>query len=346
MGPYRSMLNAAGITPLSHLQRAAQVYANHPALIYGTRRISYRDYHARVSQLASALTARGIGSGDVVATILPNVPAQSEAHFGVPAMGGVLNTINIRLDSDTVGYIFDHGGAKLVLVDTQFLPLAHEAIAKMTGPAPTIIEVADPVADLPATSKHTEYEALLAEGDPTFNWLMPNDEWESISLNYTSGTTGLPKGVVYHHRGAYLQTMGMVVSWQMVLHPRYLAVVPQFHCNGWCHPWMMPVLGGTIICLREVSAKAIYGAIASQKISHFGGAPIVLNMIVNAPDTERLHFDHTVSLLTAGAPPGPGYLDQDRDLRLYRHARLRADRNLRPRHRMLLERGSLGRSPG
>ena len=300
--------NYVPLTPLSHLRRAAQIYPDHEALVYGRIRRTYRDYHARISQCASAMTGMGLQSGEVVATLLPNIPAQAEAHFAVPATGAVLNTINIRLDVDTVAYIFGHGGAKFVLVDTAFLPLAVAAIEAMDGKGPTIIEVADPQAGHPATGRHLEYEDMLAKGDAAFDWVMPQDEWESIALNYTSGTTGRPKGVVYHHRGAYLQTMGMVISWQMVLHPRYLALVPLFHCNGWCHTWMMPVIGGTVICCRDVSAKAIYQAVSAEKATHFGGAPIVLNMIVNAPEDERLPFDHRVSVLTAGAPPAPATL--------------------------------------
>jgi len=300
--------NFVPLTPLSHLRRAARVYPNHEALVYGDIRLTYRQYHDRISRAASALTDMGLQSGDVVATLLPNIPAQAEAHFAIPATGAILNTINIRLDVDTVAYIFSHGGAKFVLVDTAFLPLAEAAITAMEGKGPTIIEVADPQSGHPATGRHPEYEDMLAKGDPTFDWVMPQDEWESIALNYTSGTTGRPKGVVYHHRGAYLQTMGMVISWQMVLHPRYLAIVPLFHCNGWCHTWMMPVIGGTVVCLRDVTPQAIYHAVSVEKVSHFGGAPIVLNMIVNAPDEDRLPFDHRVSLLTAGAPPAPAIL--------------------------------------
>jgi fatty-acyl-CoA synthase len=299
----RNAANFVPLTPLSHLARAADVFANRTAVVYGKTRRSYADYFARVSRLASALAASGIKPGDVVATLLPNIPAQAEAHFGVPAAGAILNTINTRLDTDTVAYIFDHGQARAVLVDTAFLPLAEAAIATMTGPAPRIIEVDDPQANLPASGRHETYESFLAKGDPTAPWQMPADEWESLALNYTSGTTGRPKGVVYHHRGAYLMTMGTVVSWRMVLHPVYLTIVPLFHCNGWCHTWMMPLVGGTLVCCRDVTAKAIYDAIADEGVTHFGGAPIVLNTIINAKPADRRPFDHVVEAFTAGAPP-------------------------------------------
>ncbi|MEO0745952.1 MAG: AMP-binding protein, partial [Pseudomonadota bacterium] len=272
--------NYVPLTPLSHLRRAAQVFADRTAVIYGAHRVSYAQYHARCTRLASALADMGVAPGDVVATLLPNLPAQAEAHFGVPACGAVLNTINTRLDVDTVAYIFDHGGAKVVLVDPQFLDLAEAACVAMQSPAPQIIEVADAAAGFPASGRNPEYEDVLAQGDPAFDWIMPEDEWESLSLNYTSGTTGRPKGVVYHHRGAYLMTMGTVVSWRMVLHPVFMAIVPLFHCNGWNHTWMMPLVGGTLVCCRDITATAIYDAIADEGVTHFGGAPIVLNMIV------------------------------------------------------------------
>ncbi len=302
-GLQKTRANFVPLTPLSHLNRAKQVFPHREALVYGPRRYTYAQYHARVSRLASGLVRLGIKPGDVVATLLPNIPAQAEAHFGVPASGAVLNTINTRLDVDTVAYIFDHGQAKAVLVDPQFLPLVAEAIEQMTGAPPIVIEVADPVAGVPAESDYTEYEDLLAAGDPDFAWLMPEDEWESLALNYTSGTTGRPKGVVYHHRGAYLMTMGTVITWQMTLYPRFLAIVPLFHCNGWNHTWMMPLLGGTVICCRDVRADVIYGAIADEGVTHFGGAPIVLNAIINAKPEERRDFDHIVQVFTAGAPP-------------------------------------------
>ncbi len=295
--------NFVPLTPLSHLNRAAQVFPDYEAVVYGDRRYTYRDYHARVSRLASALTKMGVRPGDVVATLLPNIPAQAEAHFGVPATGAVLNTINTRLEADTVRYIFEHGEAVVVLVDTQFLVLAESASKGLKGKSPRIIEVADPQAGFPASGRYPEYEDLLGDGDPEFSWIMPEDEWESLALNYTSGTTGRPKGVVYHHRGAYLMTMGTVIAWRMTLHPRFLAIVPLFHCNGWNHTWMMPVLGGTVICCRDVTAHNIYDAIADEGVTHFGGAPIVLNAIINARPEHRREFDHLVEVFTAGAPP-------------------------------------------
>ncbi|WP_370046254.1 MULTISPECIES: AMP-binding protein [Salipiger] len=300
--------NHVPLTPLSFLRRARQIYPDHPAVIYGPHRKTYAEYHDRVSQLASALTKIGIKPGDVVATILPNIPAQAEAHFGVPACGAVLNTINTRLDVDTIAYILDHGEAKLVLCDPQFIPHLAEAIELMDQEPPKVIEVADPHGGAKAFGDYLEYEDFLATGDPDFDWIMPEDEWESLALNYTSGTTGRPKGVVYHHRGAYLNAMGQVLSWRMVLHPVYLTIVPLFHCNGWCHTWMMPAVGGTVVCCRDITAHNIYDAIADEGVTHFGGAPIVLNMLVNAPEQEKRAFDHAVEVFTAGAPPAPATL--------------------------------------
>ncbi|NRP11353.1 Long-chain-fatty-acid--CoA ligase [Aliiroseovarius sp. xm-m-379] len=307
-GLEKNAANFVPLTPLSHLRRAATVFADREALVYGKLRLTYRNYHERVTRLAGALAARGIRPGDVVATLLPNTLPHVEASFAIPACGAVLNTINIRLDVDTVAYIFGHGEAKIVLVDTQFLPLAEKAVAQMNGAGPDIIEVADAPAGHPATGRYPEYEEVIASGDPDFSWIMPQDEWESLALNYTSGTTGRPKGVVYHHRGAYLMTMGTPISWNMGLYPRYLTIVPLFHCNNWNHSWMMPALGGTIICCRDITAAAIYDAIADEGVTHFGGAPIVLNMIVNAPEDTRRSFDHVVEVFTAGAPPAAATL--------------------------------------
>ena len=304
----KNAANYVALTPLSHLRQASNVFADQTAVVYGSHRVTYREYYERCLKLASALSNLGVQSGDVVATLIPNLPPQAEAHFGVPACGAVLNTINTRLDVDTVSYIFDHGGAKVVVVDTQFLGVVEAALDTMSGPKPIIIEAEDAQAGFPASGRHKTYEALLSEGNPTFEWSMPQDEWESISLNYTSGTTGRPKGVVCHHRGAYLMTMGTVVSWRMQLNPVFMAIVPLFHCNGWNHTWLMPMLGGKLVCCRDVTASAIFDAIADEKVQYFGGAPIVLNMLVNAPLDQRRSFDHTVEVFTAGAPPAPATL--------------------------------------
>ena len=307
-GLERNAANFVPLTPLSFLARAAAIFPGHTAMIYGGTRRSYRDYHARVSRLASALARRGVKPGDVVATLLPNIPAQAEASFGVPAAGAVLNTINTRLDVDTVGYIFGHGEAKIALVDTALLGLAETAIAMMEGDGPSIIEVVDEEAGFEASGRYTTYEDLLAEGDPDAPWVLPEDEWESLALNYTSGTTGRPKGVVYHHRGAYLLAMGTAVAWKLGIHPVYLTIVPLFHCNGWCHTWGMPAVGGTVVCCRDVTAKNIYDAIADHGVTHFGGAPIVLNMLIQAKEGDRRAFDHVVEVFTAGAPPAAATL--------------------------------------
>ncbi len=300
--------NHVPLTPLSGLRRAAHVFSDELAVVYGAHRKTYAEYYDRCTRLAAALAALGVKPGDVVATVLPNIPAHAEAHFGVPACGAVLNAINTRLDVGTVAYILGHGGAKVVLVDSQFLNTVEAAVAQLEGPAPILIEVPDAPAGHPASGRHALYEQVLGNAEHDFDWVMPTDEWESIALNYTSGTTGRPKGVVYHHRGAYLNAMGQVISWGMVLRPRYLTIVPLFHCNGWCHTWMMPMVGGTIVCCRDITAKAIFDAIADEKATHFGGAPIVLNTLVNAPETERRDFDHVVEVFTAGAPPAPATL--------------------------------------
>ena len=307
-GLEKTAANYVPLTPLSHLRRAATVYAGHTAVIYGKHRKTYAEYYERCTRLASALADLDVKSGEVVATLIPNLPAQAEAHFGIPACGAVLNTINIRLDVGTVSYIFDHGEAKVVLVDSQFVELAENACQRMEGNPPLIIEVPDDAAGFPASGRHQTYEDLLQSGSADFNWHMPKDEWESLALNYTSGTTGRPKGVVSHHRGSYLMTMGTVISWRMTLNPVFMAIVPLFHCNGWNHTWMMPVLGGTVVCCRDILAKTIYDAIADEGVQYFGGAPIVLNMIVNANGEDRREFDHQVEVFTAGAPPAPATL--------------------------------------
>src|SRR6056297_263519 len=299
----RNTANFVPLTPLSHLRRAARLFPDHDAVVYQDTRHTYAQYYDRCTRLASGLARLGVETGDVVATLLPNLPAHAEAHFGVPACGAVLNTINTRLEAGTIAYILDHGGAKVLLVDPQFLPVAAAAFEEMEGPPPIVIEVADDAAGVHSHGHYMEYEELLASGDPEFDWIMPQDEWESLALNYTSGTTGRPKGVVYHHRGAYLMTMGTAVSLPMPRQAKYLTIVPMFHCNNWNHTWMMPMLGGTLICCRDITAAAIYDAIADEGVTHFGAAPIVLNTIVNAKDSERRSFDHVVDVFTAGAPP-------------------------------------------
>ena len=307
-GLEKTKANYVPLTPLSHLRRASVVYPEREAIVYGVNRYSYKEYYERVTLLASGLEKRGIKAGDVVATILPNIPAQVEAHFGIPALGAVINTINTRLDVKTVAYIFDHGEAKIVIVDSQFLSLAEDAKKICESSGPEIIEVQDLNSGFIKTGKYLEYEELLEMGDKEFSWVMPQDEWESISLNYTSGTTGRPKGVVCHHRGAYLMTMGTVVSWRLQLYPKLLIIVPLFHCNGWNHTWLMPMLGGTVFCCRDVSARVIYDSISTEKVTHLGGAPIVLNLIINASESERKPFSHIVEVFTAGAPPAPATL--------------------------------------
>ncbi len=298
----KNAANFVPLTPLSHLIRARDVFGDQEALVYGPIRRTWAEFHERATRLASGLCALGVQPGDVVSSILPNIPAAAEAHFGVPLIGAVLNAINTRLDVDTVAYIFEHAETSVVLVDSQFLSLAEDA-KKQSGRDLKIIEVPDDSAGFPASGRYPCYEDLIAQGDPAMEWYMPDDEWQAISLNYTSGTTGRPKGVVYHHRGAYLNTMGTAISWEMSLRPRLLTIVPLFHCNGWCHTWMMPLLGGTIICCRDISAKAIFDAIETEKITHFGGAPIVLNMLVNATEAEKKPFDHRIRVFTAGAAP-------------------------------------------
>lgn len=302
-GLERNAANFVPLTPLSFLRHAAEVYPDQTAIIYGDLRRSYRDYHQRAGRLASALAGRGVRPGDVVATLMPNLPEHAEAHFGVPAAGAILNTINTRLDVDTVAYILDHGGARVLLVDTALVPLAVSALARIKGPAPLIVEVADRQAGFALSGAHLDYEALLAEGDAEAPWILPEDEWESIALNYTSGTTGRPKGVVYHHRGAYLIAMGTAVTWNLGRYPVYLAIVPHFHCNGWCHTWAMPAVAGTVVCSRDITARNIYAAIADHRITHMAGAPIILNSIINARPEDRRPFDHVVEVFTAGAPP-------------------------------------------
>ena len=307
VGLERCEANFTALSPLSFIHRTARVYPEHTALVHGPHRQNWADTYRRCRQLASALTRRGIRMGDTVAIMSPNVPAMYEAHFGVPMTGAVLNTLNIRLDADTLAFILDHGEAKALITDSEFSEVMTEAVGK-TGRNILVIDIDDPLGPQDGCIGEITYEALLAEGDPNFAWSLPADEWQAISLNYTSGTTGKPKGVVYHHRGAYLNAISNLIGWEMAHHPVYLWTLPMFHCNGWCFPWSLAAVAGTSVCLRAVSASGIFNAIADHDVSHFCGAPVVLNLLVNAPQSERRDFNHTVNVMTAAAPPPPSVL--------------------------------------
>jgi len=294
--------NYVPLTPLSFLTRTVDLFPDRTAVIYGDRVYDWADVGERTTRLASALSNAGICVGDTVSIMCPNTPEIFEAHFGVPMTGGVLNAINTRLDIDTVAYILNHSDAKVLLTDT--------ALAGTVGPALErvdrdiiVIDIDDPAGPGGDGLGDQTYEEFLASGDPEFEWSMPADEWQALALNYTSGSTGTPKGVVYHHRGSYLMSMGTVAGWGLPSQPRYLYTVPMFHCNGWGHAWTMTLLGGTVVCVRDISAKTLFDAIADHEVTHFGGAPVVLGMLVNAADDERREFDHTVQAMTAGAPP-------------------------------------------
>ena len=304
----RGPANHVPLTPLGFLERAAAVFPAQTAVIHGPVRHSWAEVRARCHRLASALTKRGIGAGDTVAVMAPNVPALLEAHFGVPLAGAVLNALNIRLDAETIAFILEHGEAKVLITDREFSPTIGAALARLDAP-PLVIDIDDPAADGGALLGALDYEAFLAEGDADVAGLRPQDEWDAIALNYTSGTTGNPKGVVYHHRGAYLNAIGNILVWSMPSHPVYLWTLPMFHCNGWCFPWAVTALAGTHVCLRKVEAGAIYTAIAEHGVSHMCGAPIVLGMIINASDAERRPFGQTVEVMTAAAPPPPAVLE-------------------------------------
>jgi fatty-acyl-CoA synthase len=302
----RTPANHAPLTPLSLIARTAEVWPGHPSVVHGARRYRWGETYARSRRLASALAAHGIGPGDTVAAMLANTPEMVEAHFGVPMAGAVLNTLNTRLDAEALAFMLGHGRARVLLTDTEFAPVMRRALA--AAPVkPLVIDVADsegPNADDPAARLGSiEYEAFLAGGDPGHAWRPPADEWDAIALNYTSGTTGNPKGVVYHHRGAYLNALSNIVDWGMPRHAVYLWTLPMFHCNGWCFPWTLAALAGTNVCLRRVDANAMLDAIRTHRVTHYCGAPIVHAMIVDAPDEARRGIDHRVSALVAAAAP-------------------------------------------
>ena len=302
IGLDRTPANFAPLTPLSFLKRTASVYPDRLAVVHGERRFTWRETERRCHALASALTGLGIGKGDTVAVFAPNVPAIFEAHFGVPMTGAVLNTINIRLDAETVAFILAHGEARVLLTDREFSPVIADALNRLEK-RPYVVDIDDPAAIGGECIGDTDYEGFVASGDPDFAWRPPADEWDAIALNYTSGTTGDPKGVVYHHRGAYLNALGNQIAQAIPPHPVYLWTLPMFHCNGWCFPWTVTALAGTHVCLRRVEAEPVYRAIAEDGVTHFCGAPIVLNMLANAPAAEKRPLPRRVEAMTAGAPP-------------------------------------------
>jgi fatty-acyl-CoA synthase len=299
----RNPANFQSLTPLSFLARAAEVYPDTTAIVHGARSWNYRQFYSRARQLASALARRGIKRGDTVSVMLANTPALIEAHYGVPMTGAVLNALNTRLDAALIAFILDHADAKVLITDREFSNVVKEALARAKV-KPLVVAYDD--AEFTGAGERLgglEYEELLGEGDAEFAWQIPNDEWDAISLNYTSGTTGDPKGVVYHHRGAYLLALGNVITCGMGKHPVYLWTLPMFHCNGWCFPWTLSIVAGTHVCLRAVRAAPIFDAIATRKVTHLCGAPIVMSTLLNAPAQEKKALPHVVEFVTAAAPP-------------------------------------------
>ncbi len=301
--------NYQPLSPLSLMQRSASVYPERPAIVHGQLRRSWGETFRRCRRLASGLEKLGVSKGDTVAIMSPNTPAMVEAHFGVPATGAILNALNYRLDAANLAFILDHGEAKVLLTDTEFAPVIKSALARAKG-NPIVIDIADP--EFTGDGERLgeiDYEAFLESGDGDHPWTLPEDEWQAISLNYTSGTTGNPKGVVYHHRGAYLNAVGNVLSWHMPAHPVYLWTLPMFHCNGWCFPWTLAATAGVNVCQRAVIAADIYAAIAEEAVTHLCGAPIVMQMIAGAGPEERRQFEHQVEMMTAAAPPPAAVLE-------------------------------------
>ena len=294
--------NHMALTPLSFLERTASIYPEYPAVVHGAIRRTWRQTYERCKRLGSALRQRGIGKGDTVALMLPNIPEMLEAHFGIPMIGAVLNTLNVRLDAETIAFMLAHGEAKALIADREYFDVIHSALG-ILGRSILVIDVNDPEYGQGQAVSDVDYEALLAEGDPDFAWVWPEDEWHAISLNYTSGTTGNPKGVVYHHRGAYLNALGNQMTWSMGQHPVYLWTLPMFHCNGWCYPWTVTALAGVHVFLRKVDAAHIIELVMREKVSHFCGAPIVLNALVNLPAAQKAKISHPIHACVAGAAP-------------------------------------------
>ena len=302
MGLDKNAANYVPLSPIGFLARSAAVYPNRLAVVHGKRRYSWREALERCRRLAAALAARGVGRGDTVALMAPNLPEAFEAHFGVPMAGAVLNALNIRLDPDTIAFILRHSEAKVLITDTEFAPVIRRALTQLDQ-SPAVIDIADPSGPGGERLGEMEYETFLATGDPNFTEVPPKDEWDAIALNYTSGTTGNPKGVVYHHRGAYLNALGNILVWGMRHHPVYLWTLPMFHCNGWCFPWTITAMAGTHVCLRRVEAAAIYDAILREGVTHLCGAPVVMTMLLNAAPGLKRAIDRRIEMMTAGAAP-------------------------------------------